>query len=168
LLLTGVLEWGDIIGERSAWDVFLWYGGLVRMAEALGETGITKRFAEVAASFTTGWPWWLALAGLLLIYFYAHYGFASITAHVSSMYIPFLVVIIAAGAPAYLAVLMLAYLSNLSASLTHFGTTSAPIYFGGGYVSQKDWWRLGFLMSLPNILVWAGIGLLWWKLLGWW
>jgi divalent anion:Na+ symporter, DASS family len=168
LLLTGVLKWDDIISERSAWDVFLWYGGLVRMAEALGETGITKRFAEVAASFTTGSPWWLALAALLLIYFYAHYGFASITAHVSSMYIPFLVVIIAAGAPAYLAVLMLAYLSNLSASLTHFGTTSAPIYFGGGYVSQKDWWRLGLLMSLPNILVWAGIGLLWWKLLGWW
>lgn len=168
LLLTGVLNWEDIISERSAWDVFLWYGGLVRMAEALGETGITKRFAEVAASFTTGSPWWLALAGLLLIYFYSHYGFASITAHVSSMYIPFLVVIIAAGAPAYLAVLMLAYLSNLSASLTHFGTTSAPIYFGGGYVSQKDWWRLGLLMSLPNILVWAGIGLLWWKLLGWW
>ena len=168
LLLAGVLNWEDIIGERSAWDVFLWYGGLVRMAEALGETGITKRFAEVAASFTTGAPWWLALAGLLLIYFYPHYGFASITAHVSSMYIPFLVVIIAAGAPPYLAVLMLAYLSNLSASLTHFGTTSAPIYFGGGYVSQKDWWRLGFLMSLPNILVWAGIGLLWWKLLGWW
>jgi len=168
LLLTGVLNWEDIISERSAWDVFLWYGGLVRMAEALGETGITKRFAEVAASFTTGSPWWLALAALLLIYFYSHYGFASITAHVSSMYIPFLVVIIAAGAPAYLAVLMLAYLSNLSASLTHFGTTSAPIYFGGGYVSQKDWWRLGLLMSLPNILVWAGIGLLWWKLLGWW
>jgi len=168
LLLTGVLNWEDIISERSAWDVFLWYGGLVRMAEALGETGITKRFAEVAASFTTGSPWWLALAALLLIYFYAHYGFASITAHVSSMYIPFLVVIIAAGAPAYLAVLMLAYLSNLSASLTHFGTTSAPIYFGGGYVSQKDWWRLGLLMSLPNILIWAGIGLLWWKLLGWW
>ena len=45
LLLSGVLDWEDIITERSAWDVFLWYGGLVRMAEALGETGITKRFA---------------------------------------------------------------------------------------------------------------------------
>ena len=168
LLLSGVLAWDDVTSERTAWDVFLWYGGLVRMAEALGETGITKRFAEVAASLTAGWPWWLALATLLLVYFYSHYGFASITAHVTSMFIPFLVVIIAAGAPAYLAVLMLAYLSNLSASLTHYGTTSAPIYFGGGYVSQKDWWRIGLLMSVPNILIWAGVGLLWWKLLRWW
>jgi len=168
LLVTGVLDCEDIVTERTAWDVFLWYGGLVRMAEALGETGITKRFAEAAASFTAGWPWGLALAGLLLVYFYAHYAFASITAHVSSMFIPFLVVIIAAGAPPYLAVLLLAYLSNLSASLTHFGTTSAPIYFGSGYVSQKTWWRLGLTVSLPNILIWGGLGLLWWKLLHWW
>lgn len=168
LLLSGVLDWEDIITERSAWDVFLWYGGLVRMAEALGETGITKRFAETAAGFTSGWPWWLALAGLVLVYFYAHYGFASITAHVTSMFIPFLVVIIAAGTPAYLAVLLLAYFSNLSASLTHYGTTSAPIYFGSGYVSQKKWWHVGLLMSVPNILVWSTVGLLWWKLLGWW
>src|SRR6185503_5078885 len=40
LLLTGVLEWRDLISERGAWDVFIWYGGLVRMAEALGEGGI--------------------------------------------------------------------------------------------------------------------------------
>ncbi len=80
---------------------------------------------------------------LLLIYFYAHYGFASITAHATAMYTPFLVVILAAGAPPYLAVLSLAYFSNLDASLTHYGTTPAPIYFGAGYVKQRTWWLLG-------------------------
>ena len=168
LLLTGVLDWVDALSERAAWDVFIWYGGLVRMAEALGETGITKRFAEAAAGFTAGWHWWLALAILLLIYFYAHYGFASITAHATAMYTPFLVVIIAAGAPPALAVLALAYYSNLSASLTHYGTTPAPIYFGAGYVKQRTWWWLGLVASVPNILIWAGFGLAWWKLLGWW
>ena len=168
LLLTGVLSWEDVITERGAWDVFIWYGGLVRMAEALGETGITKRFAESAAGFTIGWHWAAALAVLLLVYFYAHYGFASITAHVSAMYIPFLVVIIAAGAPPALAVLMLAYFSNLSASLTHYGTTPAPIWFGGGYVKQRTWWYLGFVASVTNILIWTVVGLIWWKILGWW
>ncbi len=168
LLLTGVLSWDDIISERSAWDVFIWYGGLVRMAEALGETGITKRFAETAAGFTTGWIWWIALGALLLIYFYAHYGFASITAHVTAMYTPFLVVILAAGAPPYLAVLSLAYFSNLNASLTHYGTTPAPIYFGAGYVKQRTWWLLGLLVSVPNILIWTIFGFGWWKILGWW
>lgn len=168
LLVSGVLEWRDVVTERSAWDVFIWYGGLVRMAEALGETGITKRFAESAASLTSGWVWWAALGCLLLIYFYAHYAFASITAHATAMYIPFLIVIIASGAPPALAVLSLAYFSNLNASLTHYGTTPAPIYFGADYVKQRTWWWLGLIVSVPNILIWTVIGFGWWKLLRWW
>ena len=168
LLLTGVLSWDDVVTERNAWDVFIWYGGLVRMAEALAETGIVKRFAEAAGGFTSGWNWWMALALLLLVYFYAHYAFASITAHATAMYIPFVTVIIAAGAPPYLAVLSLAYFSNLSASLTHYGTTPAPIYFGAGYVTQRMWWRIGLIASLITIPIWAIFGFAWWKLLKLW
>jgi DASS family divalent anion:Na+ symporter len=168
LLLSRVLTWEDVVSERGAWDVFIWYGGLVRMAEALSETGITKRFAEAAAGFTTGWAWLSALIILLLVYFYAHYGFASITAHATAMYTPFLVVILAAGAPPFLAVAMLAYGSNLMAGLTQYGTTPGPIYFGAGYVKQQTWWRLGLLASVPNILIWLAIGFAWWKVLGFW
>jgi DASS family divalent anion:Na+ symporter len=168
LLITGVLEWEDVIGERDGWNVFIWYGGLVRLAESLGETGLTKRFAEAAGTLTVGWSWVVALGVLLLIYFYVHYGFASITAQVTAMYTPFLLVILAAGAPTYLAVLSLAYFSNLGASLTNYGTTSAPIYFGGGYVSQRRWWWVGFLASLVNIPVWLVFGFAWWKLLKLW
>ena len=103
----------------------------------------------------------------LLVYFYAHYGFASITAHSTAMYTPFLVVLISAGAPPLLAALMLAYFSNLSACLTHYGTTPAPIYFGAHYVTQREWWRLGFIVSLVTITVWTVLGLGWWKVLGW-
>jgi DASS family divalent anion:Na+ symporter len=168
LLASNVLDWEDLLKERNAWDVFIWYGGLVRMAEALGETGITKKFADSAAGLTVGWVWWAALIVLLLIYFYAHYGFASITAHVSTMYIPFLAVTIAAGAPPALAVLSLAYFSNLGACLTHYGTTPAPIWFGAGYVKQRTWWWLGLVVSVPSILIWGVVGFIWWKILGWW
>jgi len=168
LLLTGVLDWEDLINEKAAWGVFIWYGGLLRMAEALGQTGITKRFAEASASLTTGWKWWLALASLLLIYFYAHYAFASITAHVTAMFVPFLIVILAAGTPTYLAVLSLAYFSNLAAALTHYGTTPAPIYFGAGYTTQRTWWTLGLITSLITIAVWTVVGFTWWKVLKLW
>jgi DASS family divalent anion:Na+ symporter len=168
LLLSGVLNWEDLIAERPAWSVFIWYGGLLRMAEGLGQTGITKKFAESAASLTLGWQWWLALGILLLIYFYAHYGFASITAHATAMYAPFLIVILASGAPPYLAVLSLAYFSNLGASLTHYGTTPAPIYFGAGYVSQKSWWLVGLVVSFLTILIWSIVGFTWWKVLRLW
>ena len=168
LLITGVLDWEDIISEKAAWAVFIWYGGLIRMAEALGQTGLTKRFAEAAAGLTTGWKWWLALASLLLIYFYAHYVFASITAHATAMFVPFLIVILAAGTPTYLAVLSLAYFSNLGASLTHYGTTPAPIYFGAGYTSQRTWWTLGLLTSIVTIVIWSLVGFTWWKIIGYW
>lgn len=168
LLITGVLDWEDLITEKAAWAVFIWYGGLIRMAEALGQTGLTKRFAEAAAGLTTGWKWWLALAVLLLIYFYAHYVFASITAHVTAMFVPFLIVILAAGAPPYLAVLSLAYFSNLAASLTHYGTTPAPIYFGAGYTTQRTWWWLGLIASITTIVIWSVVGVAWWKILQLW
>ncbi len=168
LLLTGVLTWEDVTGERFAWDVFLWYGGLVRLAEALGETGLTERFAQVVAGSAAGWAWPLAGLTLLAAYFYAHYAFASITAHATAMYVPFLVVLTAAGTPPLLAAFALAYASNLCAGLTHYGTTPAPIYFAAGYVSQRTWWRLGLVASVVNLTIWLTVGLLWWRLLGYW
>jgi DASS family divalent anion:Na+ symporter len=79
-----------------------------------------------------------------------------------------LTVTIAVGAPAGLTVLLLAYFSNLNAGLTHYGTTPAPIYFGTGYVKQTNWWTIGWLASIVNISIWSVIGLIWWKILGWW
>jgi divalent anion:Na+ symporter, DASS family len=168
LLMTGVLEWDDVLSDKTAWDVFIWYGGIYQLARALAESGVTELFAKGVAGLIAGMPWVAALAVLLVIYFYAHYGFASITAHASAMFMPFLAVLIAAGAPTMVAVLLLAYLTNLTASLTHYGTTSTPIYYGAGYLTQASWWRVGFLVSLPNIAIWTLVGMAWWKVLGWW
>jgi len=168
LLITQVLDWSDVTNETHAWEVFIWYGGLVMMASELGKTNLPKLFAEGVAGQMKGWSWITALIVLALIYFYSHYGFASITAHVAAMFVPFLVVSIAIGAPAGLAVLVLTYFSNLSAGLTHYGTTPAPIYFGTGYVKQAQWWTIGLIASIINILIWSTVGLGWWKVLGWW
>ncbi|MEJ7625021.1 MAG: DASS family sodium-coupled anion symporter [Pyrinomonadaceae bacterium] len=168
LLVTGVLAWRDLIDETHAWEVFIWYGGLVMMATALGETTIPKLFAASVASVTDGLRWPIALLILALVFFYAHYAFASITAHVTAMFIPFLAVTVAVGAPAGLTVLVLTYFANLSAGLTHYGTTPAPVYFGLGYVTQKRWWTVGLIASILNIIIWSTFGLGWWKILGWW
>ena len=105
---------------------------------------------------------------LLAIYLYAHYAFATITAHVSALYVPFAIVMLAAGTPPILTVLTMAYVSSLGASLTHYGTTSSPIYYGAGYLSQGAWWRVGLMVATVNAVVWVACGLAWWKVLGWW
>lgn len=168
LLATGVLTWEDVRSEKGAWDIFIWYGGLVKMGKALNETGVTNAFAggigEIFAA--TGWvPLFIAA---LLIYFYVHYMFASITAHMLAMFPAFLAVLAAKGAPLGLVSYAFACFTNFAAGLTHYGTTPAPMYFAHGYVPMKTWWRIGFILSLVNITVWSVFGFTWWKVLGYW
>ena len=168
LLVAGTLKWEQCVTERSAWNVFVWYGGLLRMGELLNSTGITKVFAEKVGSLLVGVPWLAVLLAILLVYFYAHYLFASITTHVLAMFPPFVVLLVGIGVPPQLAVYSLLCLANLPAGLTHYGTTTGPILFSLGYVSLRDWWRVGFLVSLVNLAIWLPVGFGWWKLLGFW
>jgi DASS family divalent anion:Na+ symporter len=168
LVVSGALRWEQCVAERSAWDVFVWYGGLLRMGELLNGTGVTKVFAERVGSLFVGVPWLVVLVAILLVYFYSHYFFASITAHVLAMFPPFVALLVGIGVPAPLAVYSLLCLANLPAGLTHYGTTSAPILFSVGYVALRDWWRVGFVVSLVNLAIWLPVGLGWWKVLGYW
>jgi DASS family divalent anion:Na+ symporter len=168
LLLSGALKWADCLGEKSAWDMFVWYGGLLRMGELLNATGVTKAFAEGVGGLLAGIPWLPVLIAILFIYFYCHYLFASITTHLLAMFPPFVVLVVGLGAPPLLAVFSLLCLANLTAGLTHYGTTSAPILFSTGYVPLRDWWRAGFVVSLANLAVWLTVGFAWWKVLGFW
>jgi divalent anion:Na+ symporter, DASS family len=168
LFVTGTMSWQTAAAERSAWDVFVWYGGMLRMGELLNNTGSTRVFAEHVAGLFGGIPWQVVLLAILIIYFYAHYFFASITAHMLAMFPPFVAVLIGIGVPPLLAVYSLLCLSNLTAGLTHYGTTTGPILFGTGYVTRAEWWKVGFYVSVANLLIWLTIGFGWWKFLGFW
>lgn len=168
LLVTGVMSWEDLLGERRAWEALIWFGALIMMADELLRAGVVNVLSQRAFHFVQGWSAPAALVGLVLIYMYVHYGFASMTAQVTALYPGFLAAALASGAHPLVAALSLAYFSNLNACMTHYGTGSAPVYFGTGYVSQRTWWKIGFLLSLVNVVLWLGVGLVWWKILGWW
>ncbi len=168
LLLTGVLNWDDIKAETGAWDTLVWFAALVMMASFLNKLGMVPWFSKTMGGMVAGKGWIAAFLVLALVYFYSHYFFASNTAHVASMYAAFLGVSIAAGAPPVLAALVLAFFSNLFAGMTHYGTGPAPVLFGTGYVELGPWWRMGLLISVVNIVIWVGVGGLWWKVLGLW
>jgi DASS family divalent anion:Na+ symporter len=167
MLVAGVMSWEDVVMNHGAWDAMFWFGGLIAMADGLGQLGMTTWFARAVANYVHGQWWWILLV-LSLAYFYSHYAFASMTAHVTAMYLPFLTVAVAAGAPPLLAALLLAFLSNLNASITHYSTGPAPILFGAGYVDQATWWKLGFVVSIINLIIWLGVGVPYWKLIGIW
>jgi divalent anion:Na+ symporter, DASS family len=148
--------------------VFVWYGGLLTMGEILNETGSTKAFAAYVSGWLTSAPWLAALVVTLVVYFYVHYALASITTHILSMFPPFVLMLVGLGAPPALVVYSLACLANLTAGLTHYGTTTAPIVYAEGYVTVHQWWRVGFVASLVNLAIWLTVGFAWWKLLGFW
>jgi len=168
LLLVGVLDWRDIVEERSGWDVFMWFGGLMMLAAQLEKAGFPKAFAQALAAAVHGWPWWWALVAMLVVYLYAHYAFASLVAHVTAMFPAFFATALALGAPPLVAAVAFGVFSNVNAALTHYGTGPAPIVFGAGYVSQPAWWRVGFILSIAHLLIWLPIGFLWWKVMGLW
>ena len=167
-LLTGLLRWDELLSETKAWDVLLWFAPLIMMADELNSGGVVKVVSEALFTHLHGLSWIVALLILTLIYFYTHYVFASMTAHTTALFPAFFAAALATGAPPLLAALPLAYFSNLNAGITHYGTGSAPVFFGAGYVSELEWWRIGFLVSLVNVTIWLGVGGLWWKAIGLW
>ncbi len=168
ILLFSVLEWNDVIREHAAWDTFIWFATLIMMATQLNTLGLTPWVSEQVVHVVGGMNWIPAFIILGLIYFYSHYFFASNTAHVGAMYPAFLMVAISLGAPPTIAILVFAFSSNLMGGLTHYGSGPAPIYYGSGYIEVKAWWRIGFILSVVNIIIWMGLGSLWWKLIGIW
>jgi DASS family divalent anion:Na+ symporter len=168
LLVTGVLQWDDILKAKSAWDTLIWFAALVMMATFLGKLGLVGWFALSIQNGIgyLGLGWISATAILVLIYFYAHYFFASTTAHITAMFAAFFAAGVVLGAPPMLLALVLAFSSSLMMSLTHYGTGTAPIIFGSGYTSLNEWWAAGAVMSVVNLLILAVVGGIWWKILG--
>jgi DASS family divalent anion:Na+ symporter len=166
MLVLGAIGWEDVLAERAGWDALIWFGGLVGMATMLARLGLIKWFSTAVGAYVKGWPWLPALAILALVYLYSHYFFASLTAHASAFFVPFLTVAVAAGAPPYFAALTFAFFSNLCVCLTHYGGGPSPVYFGAGYVSLKKWWGVGFLVSLVYLVIWMGLGPFYWRAIG--
>ena len=156
MLIMRVLSWQDLLGEHRAWDALMWFAPLLMMADQLQESGVIAIISKSMFVHIQGWPWGAALFALVTAYLYIHYAFASMTAHITALYPSFLAAAVLTGAPPLLCALPLAYFSNLNACLTHYGTGSAPVYFGAGYVSQANWWKIGFIVSVVNIVFWLG------------
>lgn len=170
LLLTNVLTWQDVLQEKGAWNTMFWMGSLIALAGALSSSGFIKVVAGMAGAAiqSAGLSWLTAFIVLVLIYVYSHYAFASVSAHIGAMYAAFLAVAVAVGTPPLLAAISFAALSNIMIPLTHYGGGAAPILYGAGYVPQGTWWKLGFIIVTVNLVIWLGIGSLWWHVIGLW
>ncbi|GAA5011107.1 DASS family sodium-coupled anion symporter [Acinetobacter puyangensis] len=170
LLITGVLTWDDILTQKSAWDTITWFAALVMMATYLNKLGLIGWFSGILESNIAqlGWSWIPACLLLMLAYLYAHYMFASTTAHITAMFAAFYTAGLALGAPPMFFALIMAAASSIMMTLTHYATGTSPVIFGSNYITLGEWWKAGFVMSVVEIIIFIFIGGLWWKVLGYW
>jgi L-tartrate/succinate antiporter len=60
--------------------------------------------------------------------------------------------------PAMIAALAVCYTLDLMGIISPYATGPGPIYYGSGYVSRKDFWRLGLIFGAIYLTVLLVIG----------
>jgi L-tartrate/succinate antiporter len=162
MLVTGVVTWDDIVSNKAAWNTLAWFATLVALADALNRVGFVKWFADGVASSMVGYSPFTAMVVLVLVFFFTHYLFASITAHVTAL----LPVILAVGMTipgldmAQFSLLLCLTL-GIMGMLTPYATGPSPVYYGSGYLPAKDFWILGAVFGVIFIAAFLLIGLPW-------
>ena len=168
VLISGILTFGEVLGEKAAWNTLTWFSGLVMMATMLGKLGVTKFLADSLGILASnmGLGEISIMIFLSLAFLYAHYFFASTTAHISAMFFVFYSAGLALGAPPLLYAFIMLTAGNVMMAITHYATGTAPVIFGTNYVSMNRWWGVGFVLSIVDMAVMTSVGLVWWKFLG--
>jgi L-tartrate/succinate antiporter len=162
MVIGRVVSWDDILANKQAWNTLVWFATLVALADGLNRVGFVKWFADTIGAQMTGFSPTVAMLLLVAVFFFTHYLFASITAHVTAM----LPVMLAVGMgipgidPRSFA-LLLALTLGIMGILTPYATGPSPVYYGSGYIPAKDYWLLGAIFGVIFFVVFLLVGVLW-------
>ncbi|MBL0687794.1 MAG: DASS family sodium-coupled anion symporter [Sulfurospirillum sp.] len=149
LVLSNVITWEDVITNKAAFNVFIWFATLVAMAGGLKEVGFLDWSAKLISENLIGMEPVTTVVLLVVLFFLFHYFFASVTAHVVALLPLFLGVganLIPAEMMQPFAILLVGSL-GLMGILTPYATGPSPIWYGAGYISQAVWWKLGAIFG---------------------
>ena len=166
MLITGVVTWSDIAGHKRAWTTFAWLGALIALCDGLNRVGFVKWFADGVATHMRGFSPHLAMLILLMVFFVAHYLFASVDAYTTAL-LPVILLTGAAipGIPVKEFALLLCMELGIMGIITPFADAASPIYANSGFLPARDYWRLGTIFGAVFLIVFLSIGVPWASLL---
>ena len=159
MIITGTVTWDDILANKQAWNVLVWFATLVALADGLNKVGFVTWFAKSMAALLTGMSPIVVMVVLVVIFFIVHYMFASLTAHTTAI-LPVMLAVGAAipGLPIKTFALLLCYSLGIMGVITPYATGPGPVYYGSGYISRKDFWTLGLIFGTIFLVALIGIG----------
>jgi L-tartrate/succinate antiporter len=160
MVMTGVVTWNDVIGNKAAWNVLIWFGTLFTMADGLNHLGVPGWIAQRSAASLVGWSAVTIAVLLIALFFVLHYLFASTTAHAAAVLPAFLAAIVAVPEmPVRAVVLTILYSVGLMGVLTPYATGPAPVWFNAGYIAPRDFWKLGAITGAMYLLALLAVAL---------
>jgi L-tartrate/succinate antiporter len=162
MVVCRVVSWQDIVGHHSAWNVLAWFATMVVLAEGLNKVGFIGWLGKHAAVLLAGQSPLGVMLALVALFFFIHYMFAGLTAHTTAL----LPVVLAAGAavpgvPVRTFAMLLVFCLGIMGVLTPYACGPAPVYFGCGFLSRRDFWRLGLVFGLVFLGVLLLVGVPW-------
>ena len=149
MVLTNVITWDDLISNKAAFNVLIWFASLVAMAAGLKKVGVLDWIGANTQVMLSGMTPTELIISLLVIFFLLHYFFASVTAHVTALVPIFMTIAINLLTPEQIVpfTIILAGSLGVMGIITPYGTGPSPIWYGAGYISQARWWALGAIFG---------------------
>ncbi|TSA42533.1 MAG: anion permease [Betaproteobacteria bacterium] len=162
MLVTKIVSWEDIIRHSAAWNTLAWFATLVALADGLNRVGFVKWFAESIAQHMGGFSPTVAMLMLVAVFFFMHYMFASITAHVTAV-LPVMVAIGSTipGMPMQQYAMLLCLTLGIMGIISPYATGPSPVYYGSGYLPSGDYWRLGAIFGVIFLAALLVVGVPW-------
>jgi DASS family divalent anion:Na+ symporter len=161
LLMTNVLTLDDISTQGDTLATFLWLAVLFAMSGQLNELGFMGYVGQRLAEHLGGLSWPLTYVTLVVLYVAIHYMFVSQTSQVLALLGVFLDVGIRGGVPAPLMAFALMFASSYFSVITPQGGSQNVIFVGAGYLTQRELYRLGLMVTLFFLAVFLVVGTAW-------
>jgi L-tartrate/succinate antiporter len=162
MVLIGIVSWNDVLSNKQAWNVLVWFATLVTLADGLVRVHFVNWLGESVAPAVAGLPIVAAIVLVVGAFYFLHYLFASITAHTTALLPVFLTAAVEIpGLTPKVWALTLAYTLGIMGILTPYATGPSPIYYGSGYIEGKDFWRYGITLGVLFCTVFMAVGIPW-------
>ncbi len=155
---TKVVSWDDILGNKAAWNILLWYGTLLSIAEGLERVGFLHWFCQNLAASISGYDVTIVIILMIASFWYASYFFASISGMTTALLPPYLMAaLLVPGLPLKAFTMIACGSLMLRGALAPYCLPSGIIVFGTGYIKSTTFWRLGFIFSTICLIALLGL-----------
>lgn len=150
MVIANVISWDDVISNKGAFNVLIWFASLVAMASGLKKVGVLDWIGMEAEIYLTGLMPVTLMLCILSVFFLLHYFFASVTAHVTALMPIFLAIASKFISFEQLLPFTILFAGSLGVMgiITPYATGPSPIWYGVGYISQAKWWMLGGIFGV--------------------